>query len=95
MIAIVSIAAAGVFVFCTWAIFNHKFLDGIIAKHLLSFGAIGAALTVLDPHNFWTAFASLLLTAFALGYIAIRYRRFIDRRSHPRTPGDPCLTGKN
>lgn len=40
-----------IFSFCLWAVFSHKFDDGILVKHLLSLAAIISMLVILDPVN--------------------------------------------
>lgn len=71
--------SAIIFSFCVWAVFSHKFRDGIIAKHLLSFSAITAVLAILDPANADAFMTSLCLLISGIAYLAVR--RFFHIRA--------------
>lgn len=55
-----------VFAFSSWAVFSHRFDDGIVVKNLLSLAAIIAVLVVLDHENIIAAFASTTLLVLGL-----------------------------
>lgn len=69
-----------IFVFCFWAVFSHHFCDGIIAKHLLTFSAIAAAIMILDPKNYGAAIGAVIALVGALVYWAFKHRHLIARR---------------
>lgn len=69
-----------VFGFCLWAVFSKHFCDGIMVKHLLSFSAITAALTALDPNNTDAALSTLGLLMAGLAYWFVKHRAMIEKR---------------
>lgn len=75
--------ALAVFSFCLWAVFSHKFDDGIIVKHLLSLSAILAALVIIDPFNSRAALCGGVLLCVGLAVWAVRKhnQHFTQNRS--------------
>lgn len=69
-----------IFVFCLWAVFSRRFCDGIVVKHLLTFSAITAALTVLDPQNTLAAMSALGLMLAGISYWMMKHRAMINKR---------------
>lgn len=58
--------ALAVFSFSTWAVFSHRFNDGLLVKHFLIFSAITAFIVVLDNGNHMAAFSSVAFLAIAI-----------------------------
>lgn len=55
-----------VFAFSSWAVFSHRFNDGILVKNFLSGAAILAAIVILDHDNKIAAVASSGLMVLGL-----------------------------
>lgn len=66
-----------IFAFCSWAVFSHKFDDGLVVKHLFIFAAISAFLNILDRYNSATVIAAASCCAMGLALWAIRHRHMI------------------
>lgn len=60
------ILAIAVLAFSSWAVFSHRFDDGIVVKNFLCFAAILAAIVVLDHDNVIASFASTTLLVLGL-----------------------------
>lgn len=70
------IFALGIFAFCSWAVFSHRFNDGILVKNFLSLAAILAVLVVLDK-NIIAAWASTALLVFGLLIWCFTHRKLL------------------
>lgn len=69
-----SLSALAIFAFCSWAIFSHKFDEGLIVKHLFIFAAITAFLHVVDAYNRLTLVAAIIFLSAGLVGLTIRHR---------------------
>lgn len=79
----IMIAAILCFTFSSWAVFSHKFDDGIVAKHLLSLSAITSFLSIVDRDNYKAAIAAGVLLVLGIAYGVYKHRRLplvTDRR---------------
>lgn len=65
--------ASALFILCSWAVFSHHFMDSIVAKHLLAFAGICAALAALDPSNTDAIISAMAFTALGFGYWATKH----------------------
>ncbi len=81
-----SILAIIVFSFCAWAVFSHRFKDGIVAKHFLSLSAIMSFLVIVDQHNYAAAATALILLILGVGYACYKYNMRVIRPSHRHRP---------
>ena len=82
MIMIIAIIC---FTFSSWAVFSHKFDDGIVAKHLLSLSAIISFLSIIDRDNYKAAAVASGLLVLGIGYGLYKHRRLpltMDRKRH-------------
>ena len=66
-----------IFGFCLWAVFSRHFCDGLVVKHLLTFSAITAMLFVLDPINYDTITASILMLVAGIVYWFVKHLTLI------------------
>lgn len=76
------VLAIAVFCFCLWAVFSKHFCDGIVAKHLLTFAAITAALVVCDSGNLVAMLWSLVFLVAGVLYWAYKHWSHIREHFH-------------
>jgi len=87
-----NILALAIFAFCVWAVFNHKFVDGILAKSFLAASAISSAVAYLDHQNLHAAFLAVMFLASGLIYWYYRkdaIKRWYQRHTPRHRSTDP------
>ena len=76
------IIAMIIFAFCTWAVFSKHFCDGVVTKHFLTFAAITAMLTILNPENVRAGLASAFFLIAGMAYWGFKHRKAIREHLH-------------